>query len=197
MSLRSRLAMEGATMNDYSRVSYRARGIAMAVKSAGVERVDATFPPHSQEDLVFRGGRTLPQLTFMTFYLGKAWIDGPQATARQSLDAALTAALSDPTLNEIVGQYFGKMLITTAALPSAILDIPLQTLFDKSDVETLAQKTYMSGALSAVELDSFVMNFVLPPGAVFSSNGGGSARLQVGRRAAPGTPDKEEEDSKH
>jgi len=55
----------------------------------------------------------------------------------------------------------------------------------------------MSGALSAVELDSFVMNVVLPPGAVLSSNGGGSALLQVGRRAAPGTPDKEEEDSKH
>jgi len=100
-------------MNDYSRVSYRARGIAMAGRGAGVEQVGAAFHRTHKKTWYF-GATHLPQLTYKTFYLGKAWIDGPQATARQSLDAALAGALSDPTLNDIVSQYFGKMPITTA-----------------------------------------------------------------------------------
>jgi len=55
----------------------------------------------------------------------------------------------------------------------------------------------MSGVLSAVDLETCVVNFVLPPGAILSSEGGGDAHLRIGRRAPPGTPDIEEEDSRN
>ena len=169
----------------------------MAARGPGVGQVGQTFPPDRQEDLVFRGGRTLPQLTYKTFYVGKAWADGPQAAARQSLDAALAAAMTDSRLNEIVGQYFGGSQITTSVLPSAVLDIPLQSTFDKSDIEALAEKTFMSGVLSAIDLSTCVLNIILPPGAILSSEGSGSAAMRIGRRAPPGTPEEEEEDSRN
>ena len=175
---------------------YRARGIVRAAKGPGIDRVGQAFPPHPAEDLMFRGGRTLPNMSYKTFYLGTAWAEGSQAAALQSLNSALAAAMSDPALNDIVSQYFGKAQISTTALPSAVLDLPLQSTYGKDDIQALAEKIYMSGVLSSIDLDNCVINFVLPSGAVLSSEGG-EAHLRIGRRAPPGTPEEEEEDSKH
>jgi hypothetical protein len=52
--------------------------------------------------------------------------------------------------------------------------------------------------LSAIDLDSCVINFVLPKGAVLSSDTSSMGQLRIGRRTPPGTPEEEEEeDSKH
>lgn len=184
-------------MSERSAVRYRARGIVMAGKGPGMAQRDRTFPPQPREDLVFRGGRTLPQMSYKTFYVGSGWADGAPASSRANLDAALAAAMTDPALDEIVGQFFGGSNITTLPLPSTVLDLPLQQVFDKGDIHALAERTFMSGVLSAVDLDTCVVNFVLPPGAILSSEGGGEAHLRVGRRAPLGTPDIEEEDSRN
>jgi hypothetical protein len=184
-------------MSERSAVRYRARGIVMAGKGPSMARRDRTFPPQPREDLVFRGGRTLPQMSYKTFYVGADWATGAQASSRTNLDAALAAAMTDPALNEIVGQYFGGSKITTLPLPSTVLDLPVQQVFDKGDIHALAERTFMSGVLSAVDLDTCVVNFVLPPGAILSSEGGGAARALTGRRAPPGTPETEEEDSRN
>src|SRR6516225_1338674 len=184
-------------MSERSAVRYRARGIVMAGKGPGMAQRDRTFPPQPREDLVFRGGRTLPQMSYKTFYVGSGWADGAPASSRANLDAALAAAMTDPALDEIVGQFFGGSNITTLPLPSTVLDLPLQQVFDKGDIHALAERTFMSGVLSAVDLDTCVVNFVLPPGAILSSEGGGDAHLRIGRRAPPGTPDIEEEDSRN
>lgn len=130
-------------------------------------------------------------MTYKTFYLGKGWTGGSQANARQSLDAALAAAMSDPALNGIVAQYFGNSEITTTALPSAVLDVPSKSSFDKDDIHALARATYMSGVLSAIDLDSCVINFVLPKGALLSSDTSGMGQLMIGRRAPRGTPEED------
>lgn len=184
-------------MSERSAVRYRARGIVMAGKGPGMAQRDRTFPPQPREDLVFRGGRTLPQMSYKTFYVGSGWADGVPASSRANLDAALAAAMTDPALNEIVSQFFGGSNITTLPLQSIVLDLPLQQVFDKGDIHVLAERTFMSGVLSAVDLETCVVNFVLPPGAILSSEGGGEAHLRIGRRARPGTPDIEEEDSRN
>ncbi|KVT31712.1 hypothetical protein WK51_26365 [Burkholderia ubonensis] len=155
------------------------------------------FPPRRQQDLVYRGGRTIPNLSYKSFYIGKAWVDGAQAAARQHLDSALAAAMSDPTLNEIVSQYFGGSTIMSTPLPSAVLDVPVQLVYDMGDIQALALKTFMSGALGAIDLDNCVINFVLPPGAVLSSDGGSEMQIPPARRRLPGTPENEDADSKH
>jgi hypothetical protein len=168
----------------------------MASKRQGLAHADRPLSPHPREDLVFRGGRTLPRMSYKTFYIGAAWASGTQASSRTNLDAALAAAMTDDALNEIVGQYFGGSKIVTLPLPSTALDISIQQEFDKADIHALAERVYMSGALSALDLDTCVINFVLPPGAVLSSDGGGT-RARIGRRSPPGTPETEEEDSRN
>jgi hypothetical protein len=184
-------------VSERTAVGYRARGIVMASKGTGLARADRAFPPRPGEDLQFRGGRTLPQMSYKTFYVGSAWASGAQAASRASLDEALSAAMTNAGLNEIVGQYFSGSEIVTQPLPSAVLDLPVQQEFDKGDIHELAERVYMSGALSALDLATCIVNFVLPPGAILSSDGGGEARARIGRRAPPGTPDVEEEDSRN
>jgi len=121
-------------MSERSAVRYRARGIVMAGKGPGMAQRDRTFPPQPREDLVFRGGRTLPQMSYKTFYVGSGWADGAPASSRANLDAALAAAMTDPALDEIVGQFFGGSNITTLPLQSTVLDLPLQQVFDKGDI---------------------------------------------------------------
>jgi hypothetical protein len=174
---------------------YRARGVVAIAQGPGIDRVGEAFPPNPSEDLIYRGGRTIAQLSCKTFYVGRAWSGGLQASARQDLDAALSYAMSDPALNEIVGQYFGGSTIASSVLPSMVLDAPLKATFDKNDVHALAERVFMTGVLSGIDLDNCVINFVLPPGALLSSDDssdGGEARA----RTAPVVP-QEEEDSKH
>ena len=181
-------------MSERTAGGYRARRIVMARRQPGIVPAGEGFPPQPDEDLAFRGGRTLPRMSYKTFYVGASWAGGALAAARASLDGALAAAMTDPALNEIVGQYFSGAVIATEPLGSAILDLPVQQNFDKGDIHELAQRTFMSGALSGADLGSAIVNFVLPPTVVLSSDGGGA--LRIGRRSPPGAPETEEEDSR-
>src|SRR5579863_3927987 len=60
--------------------------------------------PHPEYDVYYRGGKTIPNLTFTLFYLGgdAKW----QNTDRANIDAAISAAMSDVDLNNVVSQYF-------------------------------------------------------------------------------------------
>jgi hypothetical protein len=75
---------------------YRARGVVLAPKKPGALKSNQPFPPVPKEDLVYRGGRTWANMSYKTFYLGKAWTDPGRATDRTNLDAALAAAMSAP-----------------------------------------------------------------------------------------------------
>jgi hypothetical protein len=182
---------------ELTHLPYRARGVVMARKKPGILVHNQPFPPVEAEDLIYRGGHTWSAMSYKTFYLGKVWTEAARVADRMNLDTALAAAMSDPQLNAIVAQYFHGGEITTAALPSAILDVPAQTLFDQGDIRTLAQQLYMSGALSGMKLTNCIFNFVLPPGAVLSDDGGPDAKKKSSHRPnPPGTPEEEEADSR-
>lgn len=176
---------------------FGARRVVMASRGPGMKRKGGAFPPYPREDLVFRGGRTIADLSYKTFYLGKAWGAAPLQASSQSLDAALAAAMSDKALNEIVGQYFANEAITTTVAPSAILDLPLQSTYDKDDIHTLTQRVFESGGVAGLDLKNTVFNFILPPGAVLSSDTRAGNLQRAARKPKPGTPEAEEEDSKH
>ncbi|TPI62532.1 hypothetical protein FJ420_06905 [Mesorhizobium sp. B3-1-3] len=184
-------------MADGVREPYRARGIVFASRMPSAVRAIRTFPPNPSEDLVYRGGRTIANLSYRIFYVGAQWANAPFAAQRVDLDNALAAAMTDPGLNSILNQYFGGAKVTTNPLSSGILDAPLQKIYDKNDIHSLATKVFMSGALSAVDLKNSVVGFILPPGAVLSSDGGGSATATNRRKPRRGTPPMEEADSKH
>ena len=179
-------------MSDHSVSTYRARGIVFASKGLAASRRGTAIAPAPEEDLVFRGGRMLPDMSYKIFYVGDVWATSPLSDFRRQLDFALAAAMSDPALNDIVGQYFAGSPILTTALPSAVLNVPVQDVVNKDDVQGFVKQLFTSGDLSDIDFPNCAVNFVLPPGAVLSSDGGGEAHAQ---RALPkpGTPEAEDE----
>src|SRR6185437_6131741 len=65
------------------------------------------FGPDPGLDLRYFGGKTLPSLRYTNVYVG-AWSDADRA----SLDAALSAAMRDQGLNNVIVQYFPKTGVT-------------------------------------------------------------------------------------
>src|SRR3954451_22191931 len=68
---------------------------------------DAIAPgitPSPEEDLIFRGGRTIADLVFTNFFVGgsASW----DATDVQNIDQKLASAMSDRRLNNVMLQYF-------------------------------------------------------------------------------------------
>ena len=74
------------------------------------------FGPTPQEDLRYRGGHTIAHLSYLNFYVGGA-ANWSQSDV-DSIDAALSAAMSDNRLNNVMRQYFANQPITTTfAIP--------------------------------------------------------------------------------
>src|SRR5271166_1704131 len=97
---------------------YRAlTGIAGVQPEALPPGVPAT-PAH---DLMFHGGKTIANLTFTNFCVGgDAW----QASDIQNIDRALSAAMSEPTLNNVIAQYFNGAAPTSHFVASQKLPGP-------------------------------------------------------------------------
>ena len=66
--------------------------------------------PSPDHDLKYQGGKTIQDLRFMNFYVGgDAWDKGDIA----NIDKALSAAMSDQDLNNVMVQYFPGPITTT------------------------------------------------------------------------------------
>src|SRR5436190_1736935 len=82
---------------------YRAQRSVAAVVEA-LEAIAPPFVPDAARDLQYFGGKTIPQLTFASFYLGGAarWADDDV----NSIDRALEKAMTDVGLEGVIAQYF-------------------------------------------------------------------------------------------
>lgn len=69
------------------------------------------IPSSPSEDLQFRGGRTLKDLTYFNVFVGglQKW----SQSDREWIDYAVEAAMTDPHLNHVVMQYFNHQPIST------------------------------------------------------------------------------------
>jgi len=89
------------------------------------EQIAPGLPPSPAHDLVFHGGKTIANLTFTNFYIaGDSW----QASDIQNIDSALAAAMTEPTLNNVMAQYFNGVP-TSKFMPSQKLPGPVPTHF--------------------------------------------------------------------
>src|SRR6202163_1730243 len=71
--------------------------------SASPKAIAPGIPPSPDHDLKYQGGKTVQDLRFMNFYVGgDAWSQSDMA----NIDNALAAAMSDPSLNNVMVQYF-------------------------------------------------------------------------------------------
>jgi hypothetical protein len=137
---------------------------------------------HPRFDLVDHGGKTIPSLTYVSFYLGGAaqWAQSDV----DSIDSALAGAMTDSALNEIVGQYFGGQAPTTNPQPSQVLDLQPPANTDKSAVEQVVGQLQSNGNLAGADLSLTVANLMLPPGTVLLDSGGALERQGLDEEAA-------------
>src|ERR1700693_743481 len=116
-------------------------------KRAGSPSPKAIAPgiaPSPDHDLKFQGGKTIQDLRFMNFYVGgDAWDAGDIA----NIDKALSAAMSDRNLNNVMVQYFPGP-ITTNFDGSKTLPGPAPQIISQGDVEQMVTTFFNGGALA-------------------------------------------------
>jgi hypothetical protein len=104
------------------------------------------LPPMPAHDLLFHGGKTIQHLTYTNFYVGgDAW----DPSDMRNIDQALDTAMSEPTLNNVMAQYFTGVptskFVASQTLPGAAPD-----QVTKDDLEQLVNTLHGQGKLSGL-----------------------------------------------
>ena len=180
--------------------SIRSRVSMPAVRAPGL-------PSTPKHDLIFHGGKTIADLIFVNFYVGgaSAW----NQNDIQSINNNLSAAMSDKNLNNVISQYYASGHITSTFNGSHILAGPKPSTVSQGDVENLAHRLFQAGTLNGINFGSTVLNFMLPPGTVLTTDpaptsGAIAAKIESSHDEKGGTKTlaslvlhEDEEDSKH
>ena len=115
------------------------------------------FGPDPGLDLRYFGGKTLPSLRYTNVYVG-AWSDADRA----SLDAALSAAMRDQGLNNVIVQYFPKTGVTATFAGSKQ---------HEGTVPATVTRDVVEGLVAQLDLGPSVACICLPKGAVLVDTG--------------------------
>jgi hypothetical protein len=138
--------------------------------------------PSPQNDLVFRGGKIIQNLSFANFYVAgqSAW----NPADIRNIDRALAAAMSDKHLNNVMVQYFKNQPISSQLVKSEKLPGSAPPVFSQGDAEGLVQTLKSEGMLSALDLSSTVVNLLLPPATILTTDEAPTTHAAFVRRAA-------------
>ena len=129
------------------------------------------FTAQPNLDMQYQGGRTIPQLSFRTFYLGG---DKWAASEIQNIDAALAGAMSDRHLNNVLLQYYpGRKSISSTFLGSDKLPGAVKKTFTRDSVNPVIQGLLNSGQLDGTDFDNTVICLLLPPGVILTTTAAG------------------------
>jgi hypothetical protein len=126
------------------------------------------LPPTPEHNLIFRGGKTIADLSYANYYVGGADAWNPDDI--QSIDTALAAAMTDQNLNNVMVQYYPSGKITTTFQGSQILAGPPPAVVSQGDVESLVSTMCNSGQLDNFDLSTTVVNFMLPSGTILNTD---------------------------
>ncbi len=134
------------------------------IRSAGIDpkALAPGLSPTPDQDLRFHGGKTIQDLAFANFYVAGAtsWDAGDMA----NIDRALSAAMSDRNLNNVMLQYFNNQPITSTFLGSQKLSGEPPVVVSQGDTEALVRAISDAGMLDGMDLDATVVNLLLPKG---------------------------------
>jgi hypothetical protein len=125
-----------------------------------------------KDDLIFRGGKVLPQMGFQNIYLGHASDFAPGDV--ESIDDAITRLMRDDQLKSVIQQYFVGKELTYDVAPSVILDENRPNEMDEPDVQNKIIDLFDRNVILASDHDRTVFNLVLPPDTVLKLNGSSS-----------------------
>lgn len=125
------------------------------------------FTPAKRFDLKYDGGKTLQNLEFKSFYLGGAAFPAADIPL---IDTALSGAMSDPPLNNVMQQYFPQGPITTRFLGSTVWPHTPAATFTRDSIDTLLTDLIAANALAGVDFASTLVCFFLPPGIILTDD---------------------------
>ncbi len=150
--------------------------------------------------LVFRGGRTIADLSYKNFYYGATWAPppgpdsagNPHVAARAAIEPALAAAMQDAGLNGILAQYVPGQAIRATPLTSEVIaddvrpdpDAP----FDETDIRRVVAGLLSAGRLGGLDFATTAINVVLPMGMTLAVAGLDEAARPPGVKPMPGVP---------
>lgn len=144
-------------------------------------KLAADFKATTKLDLKNEGGPTIQDLVFINFYLGTY-----PASDRTNLDSALSAAFSDPGLQNIMAQYYTGP-ITSQMLPSKTVPGSVSSTFDRDSVDATLKSLIAAGSLNGIDFDKTIVNLMLPPGIILTTDrAGGPAKSKAKATASFG-----------
>src|SRR5262249_14044743 len=122
--------------------------------------------PRPLEDLIFHGGKIVPQMRFQNIYCGSGadW----QSSDIEKIDTAITAAMRDKRLNNVMRQYFDGTTLSCDPLESLKLADAKPKLFDEPDVQAKIVTLFRSAQIRDSDLDAIIFNLLLPRGTVLA-----------------------------
>lgn len=126
------------------------------------------FNPQPAWNLIDAGGKTISDLVFVNCYVGTsgAW----SAADMASIDGALSKTMSDANLQTVIQQYYPARPISSRMLPSVTHLAILGATAYKDTVEALVTELHAAGAIGGADAGSTVIDVLLPPGVVLSSD---------------------------
>jgi hypothetical protein len=127
------------------------------------EAIAGGIPPDASADLVFHGGKIVPQMEFQNVFLGgqASWL----ASDIESINSAITLAMQDRKLNNVVQQYFESGVnLTCDARSLLVLEEAKPIQLGEPDVQQLVTRLVQEGKVSDSDLDTTIFNIVLPAG---------------------------------
>ncbi|MCI0349550.1 MAG: hypothetical protein L0Z53_09020, partial [Acidobacteriales bacterium] len=144
--------------------------------------------PSPLDDLMFHGGKVVPQMEFQNIYLGgdASW----KASDIDSIDRAINTAMRDRRMNNVMIQYFPGAALACDMRESFILDEAKPAMLNEPDIQGLVITLHDSSLIKKSDLDTTLFNLILPSGTLLrlddssSLNGlggyHGSLRIQRG-----------------
>jgi hypothetical protein len=120
--------------------------------------------PAPLDDLMFHGGKVVPQMEFQNVYLGgsASWAES-DITA---IDAAIGRAMQHKQLNNVMAQYFPAATLSCDMRASFVLDQAKPARLDEPDVQAQVVALFDAGLVKPSALDTCIFNLLLPPGSV-------------------------------
>ena len=129
-------------------------------------RIDGTNSTPG-EDLRYRGGKILQNLSYVNLYLGGEAAGWTLAEV-DKIDTSLEAAMHDLHLNHVIMQYFNNQPLGTTARPSHPLIGPQPQTVSRGDIQRYMQYFADKGYLNGYDLNSTIFNILLPPGTILN-----------------------------
>jgi len=130
--------------------------------------------PAPLDDLLYMGGRVVPQMEFQNLYLGSLRDWDPADI--ELIDAAIARAMREKRLNHVMAQYFPGARLDCDPRESLVLSDPRPARLDEPAIQQKLVALYDAGRLRRRDLATTLFNLILPPKSVLLLDGDSSLR---------------------